>query len=148
MSGEVVLLSRCHPDDVSGLLSSNARSKTARPLSVPRLRLGNVPELVQQADAQKEKERSEARQVKLRKEEEARHKVEKAREQAYQEAKERSEGYAREMGFAPLVGDGPQATVEGLQAQLQMLTALCNRSGCSATSSAPIVRRRPHVVPP
>lgn len=148
MSGEVVLLSCCHPDDVSGLLSSNARSKTARPLSVPRLRLDNVPELVQQADAQKEKERSEARQAKLRKEEEARHKVEKAREQAYQEAKERSEGYAREMGFAPPVGDGPQATVEGLQAQLQMLTALCNRPGCSATSSARIGRRRPNVAPP
>lgn len=105
---------------------------------MPPLRLGNVPELVQEADALKRKERLEAREAKLKKEEEIRQKAEKAKEQAYQEAKERAEAHARELGLAPVEeSSGPQAMREGLQAQLQMLTALCSRPAASAGAPVP-----------
>lgn len=132
------LLNRSAPDHPDSLAGCTSRCKAASPLAVPPLRLGNVPELVQEADALKRKERLEAREAKLKKEEEIRQKAEKAKEQAYQEAKERAEAHARELGLAPVEeSSGPQAMREGLQAQLQMLTALCSRPAASAGAPVP-----------
>merc|ERR1719367_987298 len=108
-----MLLSRSQRDaaDTSG---GTPCSKGANAVAVPPLRLDNLSSLLEEANAQQKKER----------------------EQAFQEAKERAEAHARQMGIAPVdprSGTDPRA---GLQAQLQMLTALCSRPAGSAAAGA------------
>lgn len=129
-------------------LCSMLRS-SSKPDGVPPLKLDNLSVLLEEANLVRKREKAEAAQAKLKKEEEARQKAEKAKEQAYREAKERSEAHVREMGIAPVLDSdaGAQAMRESVQAQLQMLTALCNRpssraaSGCNGLSG--VRARRP-----